>query len=168
MSDEKLHLFIRWFMKRIFSKNSIIDDSVLPAGSAMHFYCDHCGAISDTRSENYISTPIKVCEECQKLIDLGLMVQAITDAEKEALKRFEELDETERKWLKLLIDGDILRAWQKNSVELKISSVHNKWTGTQTRAREIIQKLEKLGFIFSIKYYHCLDYIASKGAELLK
>ena len=48
-----------------------IDNSELPAGSSMYFYCISCGGISDVLPENYISIPRKICAECQALKDLG-------------------------------------------------------------------------------------------------
>lgn len=48
-----------------------IDDSRLPAGSPMHFYCISCGAPSDVLPENYVAPPKRLCGECQDLKDLG-------------------------------------------------------------------------------------------------
>ena len=44
-----------------------IDDSRLPAGSAMHFYCRICGHLSDTLPESYWGSPAKYCGPCKEL-----------------------------------------------------------------------------------------------------
>lgn len=49
-----------------------INNSSLPAGSPMYFYCISCGHTSDVLPENYfISTPKKLCQECSVLKELG-------------------------------------------------------------------------------------------------
>ena len=48
-----------------------IDNSSLRAGSPMYFYCKSCDGLADTLPENYfLSTPRKLCGECQALEDL--------------------------------------------------------------------------------------------------
>jgi hypothetical protein len=51
-----------------------IDNSSLPAGSPMYFYCVACGHYADEKPECYTSTPKSLCEECQALKDLGWLV----------------------------------------------------------------------------------------------
>ena len=52
-------------------KKKRIDNSSLPAGSPMYFYCKSCGGLADTLPENYfLSTPKNLCGECQALKDL--------------------------------------------------------------------------------------------------
>ncbi len=53
------------------NKPEQINDSQLPAGSPMHFYCISCGHQSDRLPENYTSPPKELCTECQALKDLG-------------------------------------------------------------------------------------------------
>ena len=48
-----------------------IDNSSLPAGSPMYFYCISCGCVADVLPESYNCQPRKLCEECQALKDLG-------------------------------------------------------------------------------------------------
>lgn len=48
-----------------------IDNSSLPAGSPMHYYCVSCGHKSDTLPEAHVTPPKKLCDECQALSDLG-------------------------------------------------------------------------------------------------
>jgi hypothetical protein len=48
-----------------------IDNSSLPAGAPMYFYCLSCGHESDVKPENYLTAPKKLCGECQALRDLG-------------------------------------------------------------------------------------------------
>ncbi|MBI2446440.1 MAG: hypothetical protein HYV51_01295 [Parcubacteria group bacterium] len=54
------------------AKKERINNSSLPAGSPIYFYCKSCGGLADTLPESYfISTPKKLCDECQALKDLG-------------------------------------------------------------------------------------------------
>lgn|GEM_PF-1744216 len=54
------------------AKKEKIDNSKLPAGSPMFFYCTSCDDLADELPENYfISKPKKLCDECQALKDLG-------------------------------------------------------------------------------------------------
>lgn len=48
-----------------------VDNSSLPAGSPMYFYCISCGNSSDILPELYIGTPKKLCGKCQALKDMG-------------------------------------------------------------------------------------------------
>ena len=48
-----------------------IDNSSLPAGAPMYFYCYTCGAQSDCLPEGYISRPSHTCRDCQQLKDMG-------------------------------------------------------------------------------------------------
>lgn len=54
------------------AKKEKIDNGSLHAGSSMYFYCILCDGLADTLPENYfLSTPKKLCDECQALKDLG-------------------------------------------------------------------------------------------------
>ncbi|KKM61094.1 hypothetical protein LCGC14_1535210 [marine sediment metagenome] len=48
-----------------------INNSDLPAGAPMYFYCITCGGTSDVLPENYLAPPKKLCNECNALKDLG-------------------------------------------------------------------------------------------------
>ena len=48
-----------------------IDNSSLPAGYPMYFYCISCSALADTKPESYIARPKRLCNECQALKDIG-------------------------------------------------------------------------------------------------
>lgn len=48
-----------------------INNGDLPAGSPMYFYCKSCGALADTKPEDYLMPPRPLCSECQGLKDLG-------------------------------------------------------------------------------------------------
>lgn len=48
-----------------------VDNSRLPAGSPMYFYCVACGHLSDEKPESYTSAVKKLCGECQAMKDLG-------------------------------------------------------------------------------------------------
>jgi hypothetical protein len=48
-----------------------IDNSSLPAGAPMYYYCKACGHIADVLPESHLFRPRQLCEECQALKDLG-------------------------------------------------------------------------------------------------
>lgn len=51
-----------------------IDNSSLPAGSPMYFFCKFCGAPTDTLPEGYfLSRPKMVCDPCEMLHVHGLI-----------------------------------------------------------------------------------------------
>lgn len=54
------------------NKPEQIDNSALPAGSPMYYYCIACGHLADTKPEGWFATlPSKLCDECKALSDLG-------------------------------------------------------------------------------------------------
>ena len=54
------------------AKQEKIDNASLIAGSPLYFYCKACGGLADKLPENYLlSTPKKLCNECQALKDCG-------------------------------------------------------------------------------------------------
>jgi hypothetical protein len=53
------------------AKKKKIDNGSLYAGSPMYFYCKSCDGLADTLPESYVSSPKKLCDECQALKDLG-------------------------------------------------------------------------------------------------
>lgn len=46
-----------------------VNNASLYAGSAMHYYCRHCGVESDVLPEEHTERPKRVCDDCQTLID---------------------------------------------------------------------------------------------------
>jgi len=50
-------------------KKGKIDNSRLPAGSPMYFYCIACGLQSDTQPEGYTCRPKRSCDACLKMDD---------------------------------------------------------------------------------------------------
>ncbi len=52
---------------RLEHKPEKIDDSRLPAGSSMHFYCRICEHLSDVLPESYWGSPAKYCGPCKEL-----------------------------------------------------------------------------------------------------
>lgn len=51
------------------------DNSQLPAGSPMLYFCEHCGWISDIVTEEWFAgTPRTICTECQGMIDHGWLL----------------------------------------------------------------------------------------------
>lgn len=46
-----------------------IDNSRLPAGSPMYYYCKVCGLLADTKPENWFaSLPRQYCDPCNRMI----------------------------------------------------------------------------------------------------
>jgi len=50
-----------------------IDNSRLPAGSPMHYYCRFCGDATETLPECHLSQPITCCDPCHFLHQRGLI-----------------------------------------------------------------------------------------------
>lgn len=49
-----------------------INNSRLPAGDPMYYYCKACGGLADALPEGwFLGGPKKLCDECQALKDLG-------------------------------------------------------------------------------------------------
>ena len=55
------------------NKGKQIDNSRLPAGASMYFYCKCCGAQTDVLPESYTCTPKQMCEPCEVLRAHGLV-----------------------------------------------------------------------------------------------
>lgn len=55
------------------SKKEHVDNSSLPAGSPMVFYCKKCGVHTDTLPELYVGRPQTICDACQVLVEHGLV-----------------------------------------------------------------------------------------------
>ncbi len=56
------------------NKGQQVDNSSLPAGSPMYYYCRKCGTLVATKDEGWISNPPPhQCEPCQVLVDHGLI-----------------------------------------------------------------------------------------------
>jgi hypothetical protein len=50
-----------------------IDNSSLPAGSLMYYYCKHCRASTATLPEGHLGGAPTVCEPCKALVAHGLL-----------------------------------------------------------------------------------------------
>lgn len=48
-----------------------IDNSSLPAGYPMYYYCISCGHISDTLPEGHFGSPKRLCDFCVGLKEMG-------------------------------------------------------------------------------------------------
>lgn len=48
-----------------------IDNSRLPAGSPMYFYCKSCGHTAAVLPENYLTPPPALCKACKAIQDIG-------------------------------------------------------------------------------------------------
>jgi hypothetical protein len=64
-------LALRQFAERRATKPVAVDQSSLPAGTDMTFYCRGCGHICDVKAEEYIFPPYVHCSECRGLIAHG-------------------------------------------------------------------------------------------------
>lgn len=48
-----------------------MDNSRLPAGSPMYYYCKSCGHEAGVLPETHMDRPPQLCKECQMLKELG-------------------------------------------------------------------------------------------------
>jgi hypothetical protein len=53
--------------------NQQINNSSLPAGSPMYYYCRCCGEHTETLPESHIRRPKTVCDPCKILLDHGVI-----------------------------------------------------------------------------------------------
>lgn len=56
------------------------DNSSLPAGSPMFYYCRHCREHTETLPESHVRAPKTVCDPCKVLQDHGLVPRALKAA----------------------------------------------------------------------------------------
>lgn len=47
-----------------------VDNSSLPAGANMYYYCNACGHLAEVLPETHWGPPKKLCGECRALKDL--------------------------------------------------------------------------------------------------
>ena len=78
------------------SQSKHYDNSSLPAGSPMFYYCKHCGVHTETLPESHWGAAKTVCDACKVLVDHGLIPEAVKRAKAEL--------ETSKGW-----SGQILR-----------------------------------------------------------
>ncbi len=64
ITELKDHPALLRMRKRIENPPEQINNSSLPAGSPMYFYCRICGHQSDVKGESYTSPPRKYCKDC--------------------------------------------------------------------------------------------------------
>jgi hypothetical protein len=57
-------------------KQGQIDNSSLPAGYPMYFYCTHCGILLETLPEEYIFRPRRQCSQCKGLSEMRWLQDA--------------------------------------------------------------------------------------------
>lgn len=62
---------VKALKKRRKNKPEEINNSSLPVGSPMYFYCISCGHISDSLPESYTCLPKNTCDECYAMKELG-------------------------------------------------------------------------------------------------
>lgn len=48
-----------------------VENSRLPAGSPMYYYCKLCGLLADRLPESHFDAPRRYCMACQEMIDRG-------------------------------------------------------------------------------------------------
>ena len=59
-----------------------VDNSSLPAGSPMYYYCKGCGISTDIRAESWLgSPPPRYCEACSELSKVGSLDRLQTEAQ---------------------------------------------------------------------------------------
>lgn len=71
--DAKLALEQFKKRKEANSKKERINNSSLPAGSPMYYYCALCGDHTETLPESHVKRPKTTCDPCKILRDHGLV-----------------------------------------------------------------------------------------------
>jgi len=61
------------YWKRRASAPERIDNSALPAGSPMIYFCHHCGIHTETLPETHLERPKTCCDGCRYLVNHMLM-----------------------------------------------------------------------------------------------
>ncbi len=73
---------------RLENKPTQMNNSSLPAGSPMFFYCEICGHESDRLPESYTTSPNKLCTPCRELKEVNpeltnaTIIQAVINSPK--------------------------------------------------------------------------------------
>ena len=57
-----------------------VNNSHLPAGSSMYYYCRHCEVHTETLPESHFQRPKTICAPCEALEVNGLIPEAIKAA----------------------------------------------------------------------------------------
>lgn len=77
MATYKLNFEIakkEFFRRHQENQGKQVDNSSLPAGSSMYYYCHGCGILVSTKPEGWFSNPPpRYCDGCQILADHGLL-----------------------------------------------------------------------------------------------
>lgn len=73
MENPYKHLLANFEQRKEANFPKKIDNSRLPAGSNMFFYCKHCAVLTDVLPELYTCTPKQICFDCEKLQQLHLI-----------------------------------------------------------------------------------------------
>lgn len=60
-------------LRKTQNKGKQVDNSRLPAGSPMHYYCRFCGEPTETLPEGHIVKPSTCCDPCQLLHNHGVI-----------------------------------------------------------------------------------------------
>jgi hypothetical protein len=66
-------------------KHGQIENSSLPAGYPLYFYCNFCGILLETLPEDYLFRPRRQCSQCKGLSELRWLDDAKDAAEKAGL-----------------------------------------------------------------------------------
>jgi hypothetical protein len=73
-STFNVEVALEQFAKRkALNRGKEIDNSSLPAGSSMYYYCKFCGEHTVTLPEAHFGAPKVICDPCGKLNDHGLI-----------------------------------------------------------------------------------------------
>ena len=77
MTQEQLRdVFNILKQRRENNKGKKINNSSLPAGSPMYYYCKSCDELVDTKPEGWFANPPpKLCAFCQQLYDGGMLLE---------------------------------------------------------------------------------------------
>ncbi len=75
MTEFNVEIAMETFDKRVEeNKGKQINNSSLPAGAPMYYYCNKCSVLVATKPEGWVfGPPPQHCDPCKMLVDHGLI-----------------------------------------------------------------------------------------------
>lgn len=96
--------FVKRYRENI--KNKSFDNSQLPAGSPMHYFCHGCYIKVATLPEGWFSSgPPKYCDACKSLAEHGLLSEAQKYLEEQRLMLMQPMTQNVEE-IKAILDSD--------------------------------------------------------------
>jgi hypothetical protein len=80
VEERKVENFIRRYTASQISKDQRVDNSSLPAGAPMYYFCRACGQFITALPEAHFSPAPKYCDDCEDLKKEALLDEALRRA----------------------------------------------------------------------------------------